>query len=61
MMNKLFKITGFIALFTALIVAALYAFGQVGSEAVAIVLFFEIVGVLSYAASTGGKHGKTNN
>lgn len=61
MMNKLFKITGFIALFTALIVAVLYAFGDVGSEAVSIVIIFEIVGVLCYAASMGGKHGKTNN
>ncbi len=60
-MNKLFKITGFIALFTALIVAVSYALGLVGPEAVSIVLIFEIDGVLCYASSMGGKHGKSKN
>ncbi len=60
-MNKLFKIIGFIALFTALIVAVSYAFGLVGPEAVSIVLFFEFVGVLCYASGMGENHGKTNN
>ena len=54
-MNKLFKITGFVALFTALFLAVLYALGELGSEAVSLTLIFEVIGILCYASSIGGK------
>jgi hypothetical protein len=60
-MKKLFKITGFVSLFAALILAVSYALGLVSTGAVSFVLFFEVVGVLCYSSSLGDKHGNSKN
>lgn len=60
-MKKLFKITGFVSLFAALILAVSYALGLVSTGAVPLVLLFEVVGVLCYSSSLGDKNGNSKN
>lgn len=60
-MKKLFKITGFVSLFAALILAVSYALGLVSTGAVSLVLLFEVVGVLCYSSSLGDKNGNFKN